>query len=1310
VSVFVAGTGVFQQINLPFSWLTGRSSISHTVCYRSTPMVNAPQDFPDSVNAASAEDGHGPSTLVTSHTLLEALRDQHLLEMAQLNELFLADTRGSFAAGADVARELLQRGWITAYQANRLLQGRGSELALGPYVLLDRLGEGGAGQVFKARHRAMGRVVALKVIRKELLGDADMLSRFQREVRVISQLTHPNIIQAYDAGSVASTYYLAMEFGEGIDLHRMLKQRGVLPVPQACDYIRQTALALQYIHHCGLVHRDIKPSNLLITGLAGNEVVDASGRPAGGVVKLLDLGLARPLTTNSTTPTSMVTEANTALGTPDFMAPEQALNFHDADIRADIYALGCTLFATLAGRPPFPGNNLAEKLLRHQQVPPPDLKQLRPDVPPELAAMVDRMLAKQPGERFQTPEEVAQLLAPLARGEGPLPVPVRGDGALWATVVDEPISTDHRLTPVGVAARTELIPPPPAAVARPRRSIWIGLGVAGLLAVLVLIAGVLLLPGRKPAPVEQGKPAPSSRTTVTVAANRAWQDTGVDVEVGKGVSIVVNGKWRKGKLECSAAGLKTAPRERALVPEAPALCLLARIGDEEPTPLKDFTTLRPTKNGRLFVRINDLDLQQNEGSLSLIINGGRQSDETVSPPSPMRIEAAEEQLQALLARLADPKADRRQLTDDVQAFALKFADLPQASAAAALRLKLPSPLDAMKHDQIPPEELRAAGLDAKDAPAELVAVFGDHRFGYWRPIIAMVYSPDGQRLACAYDTGMVKLWERATGKECFSAPHGGGVLTILYTTDGQLISVGHEGTAKVWDATGKVLKSHELGRQLTSVAEHGGKLVCGYANGKMAIRKLTEGKEERVLIAEGGMVRTIAFQPGGKMFASVNGDDGNVYLWETKTWTEVRPLRGHTSFVQMVAFSGDGKTLASKSKDGTMRVWEVDTGREQRKLDGVAIDPYVSAMVGRGQVLAGPGANWQHLYLWDLGTGKLLHELGGNLRNVTAVAANPNGREFAYANLEGVLRFYNVETGARLDWPAGVTLMASRAVFRADGRAVAGCFGDGTVRLWDTTTRKPLRTLSGYHHPTLSVAFSPDGKVVAAGNLNGTVKLWNADSGAEQATLGEAFSISVDYATAPDVAFSPDGGMLATGTEHRTLIKFWVAASVQELRSVPGSLEATAVVFSPDGRTVACTNRDVTTDIFDVATGGRLHTLGGHNGQVNAAAFSPDGRLVASVGDDRSLKLWEPTGRLLHSWSSHEGPVVSVAFRPDSQQLATAAHDGTVRLWDPNKGSTRIIRVGPGPGRINSVAYSADGRHLVTANGDGTIYILRVAE
>ncbi|MBL8792299.1 MAG: serine/threonine protein kinase, partial [Planctomycetia bacterium] len=239
----------------------------------------------DSVEALSAE--------LREHTLLEAAQANELPSLVQ-------------AAGRDVNRltqELLRRGWLTPWQAGQVLAGRAAQLSFGPYLLTDRLGEGGAGQVFQARHRRMRRRVALKLIRPEVLQDAELVARFEREIQVASRLSHPNVIHAYDAGTVGATRFLALEYAEGIDLDRLLKQSGPLPVERACDYIRQGALGLHHAFEHGLVHRDVKPSNfLLVQGQAKAEVpgyedsapaIPSPGPTPWGLVKLLDLGLAR---------------------------------------------------------------------------------------------------------------------------------------------------------------------------------------------------------------------------------------------------------------------------------------------------------------------------------------------------------------------------------------------------------------------------------------------------------------------------------------------------------------------------------------------------------------------------------------------------------------------------------------------------------------------------------------------------------------------------------------------------------------------------------------------------------------------------------------------------------------------------------------------------------------------------------------------------------------------------------------------------------------------------------------------------------
>jgi serine/threonine protein kinase len=344
--------------------------------------------------------------MVSAADLAEALSRYHLLPSAQLNEM-KGELLPRFPDPRVLARELLQRGWLTPYQANYVLQGRGAEVLLGSYVLLERLGEGGMGQVFKARNWKLGQVVALKVIRKERVAHPDAVRRFQREIRAAAQLNHPNIVRAFDADAVDGAHFFVMEYVEGTDLSKLVKQHGPLPVAQACDYVRQAALGLQHAHERGLIHRDVKPHNLLLT--------------KGDVVKVLDMGLARLTHGGDGELSSTMTEEGAILGTPDYMAPEQTLDSHTADVRADLYSLGCTLYYLLAGRVPFPGSNLGEKLMKHQLREPQPVEQLRSDVPPAVATVVRKLMAKQPEDRYQTPAELAAVLhAPLRPKPAPL--------------------------------------------------------------------------------------------------------------------------------------------------------------------------------------------------------------------------------------------------------------------------------------------------------------------------------------------------------------------------------------------------------------------------------------------------------------------------------------------------------------------------------------------------------------------------------------------------------------------------------------------------------------------------------------------------------------------------------------------------------------------------------------------------------------------------------------------------------------------------------------------------------------------------
>ncbi len=279
------------------------------------------------------------------------------------------------------------------------------------YEIKDELGRGGMGVVYLAHNRLMGRDEVLKVVRPEIMERPRLLDRFLREIRAVAKLRHPNIVTAYHPARVGESIVLAMEYVEGLDLARLVEGQGPLPVADACRFAYQAALGLQHAHEEGLVHRDIKPGNLMLA---------CTGDKA--TVKVLDFGLAKA--TREQKADGALTSAGQALGTPDFIAPEQILDATSADIRADIYSLGGTLYYLLAGRPPFERDSLYDTFQAHISQEALPLNLVRPDVPPELAALVAKMMAKEPARRFQTPADVARALTPFfkhadAAFEGP---------------------------------------------------------------------------------------------------------------------------------------------------------------------------------------------------------------------------------------------------------------------------------------------------------------------------------------------------------------------------------------------------------------------------------------------------------------------------------------------------------------------------------------------------------------------------------------------------------------------------------------------------------------------------------------------------------------------------------------------------------------------------------------------------------------------------------------------------------------------------------------------------------------------------
>lgn len=338
------------------------------------------------------------SLTMTVEQFLDLVLRSQLVERDRLQK-FLAqlppEVNKSTLTAEEMAEHLCRAELLTRWQSQKILEGRYKGFFLGKYRLLDHLGTGGMSSVYLAEHVLMQRRVAIKVLPKHRVQDSSYLARFHREAQAAAALDHRNIVRAYDVDNDGVNHYLVMEYVDGRDLQRIVRQDGPLPAHLAADYIRQAAEGLAHAHQAGLIHRDIKPANLLVDGK--------------GTIKVLDLGLAR-FTADEAASLTIAYDEN-VLGTADYLAPEQALDSHRVDARADIYSLGCTLYFLLTGNPPFPEGTLPQRLMKHQKEMPPEIRAVRPDVPADLAAICFKMMAKKPADRYASAEQVAAVMS-----------------------------------------------------------------------------------------------------------------------------------------------------------------------------------------------------------------------------------------------------------------------------------------------------------------------------------------------------------------------------------------------------------------------------------------------------------------------------------------------------------------------------------------------------------------------------------------------------------------------------------------------------------------------------------------------------------------------------------------------------------------------------------------------------------------------------------------------------------------------------------------------------------------------------------
>jgi serine/threonine-protein kinase len=388
---------------------------------------------------ASHESLRTPSPTPPRLDLVKVLRVSGILSDRQCDEIRARVLSGDLPFDAEeLAQRLIRDQVLTGYQASRLLKNKPHGMALGKYVLLDKIGSGSMGRVYLARHQLMNRQVAIKIVAPEISSNKRVVARFQREMKLVGRLDHPNVVRAFDADRLGDALYIVMEYVPGKSLGQLMKQRGRLPATAVARQAAQAALGLGHAHAQGVVHRDVKPSNILV----GED----------GRVRVLDLGLGVLL--ESDAEGSFATADNIAVGTIDYMSPEQAMG-RQVDGRSDLYSLGCTMYHVISGQRPFPADSDVERLGKRLNSTPVPLADKVPGLPPGLSEVMDRLIAIKPQDRFHTAEEAAEALERVgtlapSRSSANVPASVQGLSAAAAPTAPPVVKVVEKFVEVPV--------------------------------------------------------------------------------------------------------------------------------------------------------------------------------------------------------------------------------------------------------------------------------------------------------------------------------------------------------------------------------------------------------------------------------------------------------------------------------------------------------------------------------------------------------------------------------------------------------------------------------------------------------------------------------------------------------------------------------------------------------------------------------------------------------------------------------------------------------------------------------------------